>query len=213
MVRCPRSSSKSSIVRLVSTEFVYADGVSLSPEFDIGDVFAVLYQNSCRTLHDDIKFPSPDLILHYMDLLHAKCRQTGADVTPIIRTVMKRNKRQWLSTMGSNKTCFVCLRRRPEYGLPCSHWLCVSCVKDFGDQSDQNPDKFFVTRCFLCSEPCDLVVLDRPPTAGVGLLCLDGGGVRGIAQTEILCLLEERIGLPIPVQEHFQLSAGVSAGA
>ncbi|KAK8912542.1 Phospholipase A I [Metarhizium anisopliae] len=51
-----------------------------------------------------------------------------------------------------------------------------------------------------------------PPTAGVGLLSLDGGGVRGIVQTEILRLLEERIGLPIPVQEHFQLAAGVSAG-
>ena len=57
------------------------------------------------------------------------------------------------------------------------------------------------------------MVLDRPPTAGVGLLSLDGGGVRGIVQTEILRMLEEKIGLPIPIQEHFQLAAGVSAGA
>ncbi|KAH6971300.1 hypothetical protein EDB80DRAFT_870901 [Ilyonectria destructans] len=39
----------------------------------------------------------------------------------------------------------------------------------------------------------------RPPTAGVGVLCIDGGGVRGIIPTTILELLEE---------EHFQLCAG-----
>lgn len=90
--------------------------------------------------------------------------------------------------------------------------ICLSCVKDFGDQCHQNPDRYTVHNCFLCGSTCYLVVLDLPPTAGIGLLCLDGGGVRGVVQTEILGLLEERIGLPIPVQEHFQLAAGVSAG-
>lgn len=50
------------------------------------------------------------------------------------------------------------------------------------------------------------------PTAGIGILCIDGGGVRGIIPTTILELLEERIGLPIPIQEHFKLALGISAG-
>ena len=128
------------------------------------------------------------------------------------QNTMNRHNEKWLNIEGSNDTCLVCLRRRPEYSLPCNHTLCLNCVKDFGNQCLQNPDRFAVRNCFLCGSVCDLVVLDRPPTAGVGLLCLDGGGVRGVVQTEILRVLEERIGLPIPIQEHFQLAAGVSAG-
>lgn len=50
------------------------------------------------------------------------------------------------------------------------------------------------------------------PTGGIGILCFDGGGVRAIGETTILELLEERIGLGIPVQEHFKLILGISAG-
>ncbi|EXU95505.1 patatin-like phospholipase [Metarhizium robertsii] len=180
-------------------------------EFNIHDVFTVLYQGACRQLSENIKFPSPDLILHHMNLLHTKFRRAGGEITDILQDSMKRHRKNWSRVEGSTDTCFVCLRRRPEYQLPCSHTLCVSCVKDFGNQCRQNPDRFIVRSCFLCDNACNLVVLDRPPTTGVGLLCLDGGGVRGIVQTEILRLLEERIGLPIRIQEHFQLAAGVSA--
>ncbi|EXU95695.1 patatin-like phospholipase family protein [Metarhizium robertsii] len=158
------------------------------PGFEIRDVFTALYQGACRKLSEDIDFPGTDLILRHMSLLHAKFERTGGMITSIHRQTMNRHRDRWLYIEGSSDTCFVCLRRRPEYLLPCDHTLCRSCVKDFGDQCH------------------------RPPTAGVGLLSLDGGGVRGIVQTEILRLLEERIGLPIPVQEHFQLAAGVSAG-
>ncbi|KAH6980571.1 hypothetical protein EDB80DRAFT_262801 [Ilyonectria destructans] len=58
--------------------------------------------------------------------------------------------------------------------------------------------------CFLCGAYAGLHMRVRPPTAGVGVLCIDGGGVRGIIPTTILELLEE---------EHFQLCAGVCAGA
>lgn len=147
-----------------------------------------------------------------MRRLHTQFERTGSIVTSIHRKTMSRHRGKWLDVEGSTATCFACLRRRPAYFLPCTHNLCLNCVKDFGDQCRRNPYRFRVRSCFLCGRVCDLTVLDRPPTAGVGLLCLDGGGVRGIVQTEILRILEERIGLPIPVQEHFQLAAGVSAG-
>ncbi|KAH6884963.1 acyl transferase/acyl hydrolase/lysophospholipase [Thelonectria olida] len=53
----------------------------------------------------------------------------------------------------------------------------------------------------------------RPPTAGYSILCIDGGGVRGIVPPTVLKLIEERLGLPIPIQEHFTHAYGVSAGA
>ena len=156
--------------------------------------------------------PHVDVILRHMRLLHARFRRTKKPITSVHQDTMTRHRGRWSGTIGSARTCFMCLRRRPEYRLTCTHMLCLGCVKDFGDQGRQNPDRFTVRACFLCGCPSDLVVLDRPPTAGVGLLCLDGGGVRGIIQTVILSVLEERIGLRIPVQEHFQLAAGVSAG-
>lgn len=184
-----------------------------SSEFEIRDVFNDLYRGACRALSDATNFPSHELIWRHMSVLHATFRRSGKPITSLHQETMERHRETWSRVEGSVDTCYGCLRRRPEYALPCGHVVCLSCVKDFGVQCRQNPYRFVVTCCFLCGAECNLVVLDRPPTAGVGLLCLDGGGIRGIMQTEILCFLEERIGLPIPIQEHFQLVAGVSAGA
>lgn len=194
---------------------VFADE-NHEPDFRIDDVFDQLYRGACQKLYNDVIFPSSDEILHHMVLLHRKLRRSKAgssSVVDLIKRVMDGNKRSWARIGGSTDTCFACLRRRPEYFLPCHHSLCLACVKDFGDPCQQNPTRFIMTTCCLCGrKTSNLVVLDRPPTAGIGLLCLDGGGVRGVVQTEILSLLEQRIGLPIPVQEHFQLAAGASAG-
>ncbi|RSL59213.1 hypothetical protein CEP51_013959 [Fusarium floridanum] len=53
----------------------------------------------------------------------------------------------------------------------------------------------------------------RPPTAGHSILCIDGGGVRGILPPAILAQIQNRLDLPIPIQELFTLAYGVSAGA
>ncbi|KNB17871.1 hypothetical protein FOXG_22083 [Fusarium oxysporum f. sp. lycopersici 4287] len=58
-----------------------------------------------------------------------------------------------------------------------------------------------------------LVVRIRPPTAGHSILCIDGGGVRGIIPPAILGQVQQQLDLPIPVQEFFTLAYGVSAGA
>ena len=181
-------------------------------DFSIHDVFAALYQDACQEFSTDASFPMSELTFRYVDLLYTEWQRSGGPITTIVKGVLSKHRKAWSQIPGSPDTCFVCLRRRPEKYLPCKHWLCQSCVKDFGNQCRFNPDKFVLKSCILCGKACYLVILDRPPTAGVGLLCLEGGGVRGILQTEILCELEKRIGLPIPVQEHFQVAAGVSAG-
>ncbi|RKK85892.1 hypothetical protein BFJ68_g15415 [Fusarium oxysporum] len=58
-----------------------------------------------------------------------------------------------------------------------------------------------------------LVVRIRPPTAGHSILCIDGGGVRGIIPPAILGQVQQQLDLPIPIQEFFTLAYGVSAGA
>lgn len=41
---------------------------------------------------------------------------------------------------------------------------------------------------------------------------IDGGDVRGIVPLQILKLLEDRVGLPYPVQENFDGAVGISSG-
>ncbi|RSL73884.1 hypothetical protein CEP54_000277 [Fusarium duplospermum] len=50
-------------------------------------------------------------------------------------------------------------------------------------------------------------------TTGHSILCIDGGGVRGILPPAILAQIQNRLDLPIPIQELFTLAYGVSAGA
>lgn len=44
------------------------------------------------------------------------------------------------------------------------------------------------------------------------LLSLDGGGVRGVAELEILRRLETEIGLNVPITDFFDLIVGTSIG-
>ncbi|KAK3692967.1 hypothetical protein B0T22DRAFT_532338 [Podospora appendiculata] len=76
----------------------------------------------------------------------------------------------------------------------------------------------------LRSENTCFVCLRRVPHLGTECrhriceICIKGVcritdcGVRGIIPTTMLELLEERIGLPIPIQEHFKLALGINAG-
>lgn len=82
----------------------------------------------------------------------------------------------------------------------------------FGESEDHDPWLFRLPSCLLCQARVDFMVRIRPPTAGHGILCIDGGGIGGIIPSTVLELVEESLGLPIPVQEHFSLAYGVSIG-
>ena len=52
----------------------------------------------------------------------------------------------------------------------------------------------------------------KPKCAGVRVLTLDGGGVRGIVELAILGELERRVGLEVSITELFDLIVGTSTG-
>jgi hypothetical protein len=85
---------------------------------------------------------------------------------------------------------------------------------NFGEQSIEDPWEFKVRRCFLCKMimPEDVIVKIHPPTSGAGVLCLDGGGVRGVIPLAFMKRIQDRIGLPIPFQSFFKTAFGVSSG-
>jgi hypothetical protein len=83
----------------------------------------------------------------------------------------------------------------------------------FVENSEDDPWTFKIHRCFLCGEEAkDVSVKIHPPTAGVGVLCIDGGGTRGIIPLTLMKRIQDRIGLPIPLQDFFRVAFGISSG-
>ncbi len=67
----------------------------------------------------------------------------------------------------------------------------------------------------LCSEHWPehgKLVRLKPRCAGVRILTLDGGGIRGIIELALLEKLHSRIGLDVPLQDFFDLVMGTSTG-
>jgi hypothetical protein len=136
--------------------------------------------------------------------------KTSADIH---RSTLRRFAGRWHSIYSSS-TCYPCLRRRPQHGLECGHINCENCVVVFGDDCKDDPWIFKIHDCFLCGAEMlkEVVVKVHPPTAGVGVLCIDGGGTRGVLPLKFMKRIEDRIGLPIRPQRLFKVVVGTSSG-
>ncbi|EXK25131.1 hypothetical protein FOMG_18188 [Fusarium oxysporum f. sp. melonis 26406] len=127
---------------------------------------------------------------------------------------------RFYSTIGgasnflSHETCLACLRELPEHALPCGHILCNPCVLAHGK-------KISLTAIVL--EKCPLHYTEtfweppwqinvKPPHAGVRILCLDGGGFRGIVSLLVLRHIEKYLSPELPIQSFFDLIVGTSTG-
>ena len=64
----------------------------------------------------------------------------------------------------------------------------------------------------LCGRVSYLRAELKPPTAGVRVLSIDGGGVRGIVPLEFLNALQGLLGFDMHLQHMFDLAFGTSAG-
>jgi len=158
----------------------------------------------------------------------------GLSSAEIHRTNLRIYQSRWRG-ITSNNTCLLCLRRRPQYELHCGHEICENCVVVFGKRSSDDPWLFEIDECLLCGaamivespelqlkmecgleteteEYGPLIIRIHPPTAGVGVLCVDGGGVRATAPLGFLERLQRDVALPIPVQRFFKVAVGISSG-
>lgn len=113
----------------------------------------------------------------------------------------------------SHATCFCCLMDVPEHPLPCGHVLCTACIKAYGKAS----------KSFVALQSCPLhrdatqwakpaTVKFKPAGAGIRVLSLDGGGIRGIVQLEVLRAIEKTLGGFLPIQSFFDLIVGTGTG-
>ncbi|KAI9691461.1 MAG: hypothetical protein M1822_007532 [Bathelium mastoideum] len=110
-------------------------------------------------------------------------------------------------------TCYCCLMEVPEHPLQCGHVLCTRCVKAYGHQHDSH--SMLMDYCPLHSTQRfdrPWIIHFKPDYAGVRILTLDGGGMRGILELEVLRAIELTLGGKIPIQAFFDLIVGTSTG-
>lgn len=65
--------------------------------------------------------------------------------------------------------------------------------------------------CLLCFSGWLTVAL-KPLTAGVRILSIDGGGIRGVVPLEFLGILPNVVGPNCPIRDLFDLAFGTSSG-
>jgi hypothetical protein len=58
----------------------------------------------------------------------------------------------------------------------------------------------------------EVVVRVYPPTAGVGVLYINGGGARGVIPLKFIQRIQDYIRLPIPLQRFFKVTIRTSSG-
>lgn len=112
----------------------------------------------------------------------------------------------FLRTQEYGAMCLVCLTRPWQLPLQCGgHGTCYQCRNPIRRTHGQT--------CFVCHSPEHKLRLSTEQGRGRGrVLALDGGGVRGHIQLEILALLEREIGLDLPLRYFFDLIVGTSIG-
>lgn len=127
---------------------------------------------------------------------------------------LQKYKSSW-SLMRSNKTCFGCLRAVPDHMLECGHAFCEQCVRELGTPSEYFEYGWVLNACVLCQSTWqdgrNLFRL-KPRCAGVRVLTLDGGGIRGMVEISLLEKLHTEIDIDIPLREFFDLIIGTSTG-
>lgn len=164
---------------------------------EIRKLFIYIYKSLCARDQEAPSLPDPTVLL--------KLRE---DIFQEFSTV-------WTLTT-SNKTCFTCLQSVPDHVLPCGHGYCAECVKEFGKKSNYFEYGIVMDHCILCQtqwrEQHRQLIRLKPRCAGVRILTLDGGGVRGIMELALLDKLERRVGLKLPIKDLFDLIMGTSTG-
>jgi hypothetical protein len=148
-------------------------------------------------------------IENHVEAMFADLRNSSA--AELHRTNLKSHSLQW-AQLESNRTCLCCIRRSPEHVLACGHAFCDICIRIFGTTQCSIESHFTLHVCVLCNHQVSSTVVLKPATAGIRILSIDGGGVRGVIPLEFLQLIQDALGPKCPIQEFFDLAFGTSAG-
>ena len=118
-----------------------------------------------------------------------------------------------LRSLPTNIVCLFCLMRTPQHVLRCGHTLCDVCVKSLGDRTKWEYC-YEIHKCIYCLQLANFKKFLKPPTCGIRVLSLDGGGIRGVVSLENILLLQAELAQSSTLEflDLFDLRIGTSAG-
>ncbi|KAI9717977.1 MAG: hypothetical protein M1828_007013 [Chrysothrix sp. TS-e1954] len=195
------------------------------PDFSPVDVFGELYEHHLvAAVNTSIELAQSGrqssfistvldaFIAFFEQLAKASPKMTAAS----LHATNMRIHHARLRSVKSNRSCLCCLMRMPEKVLDCGHALCDVCVRIFGERSCTQKHSYTITTCVLCGVPNQSPNFNFvPPTAGIRILALDGGGIRGVIPLTFLMHLQQDLTTMLPssaLQDHFDLVCGTSSG-
>ncbi len=101
-------------------------------------------------------------------------------------------------------TCIGCLLITPSEKLGCGHMFCKMCCEEIFNYNN--------CRCPICNNPLPPREKNElKPTMGYRILCLDGGGVKGIVELVTLMYIEKLLDMPFSAL--FDAIFGTSTGS
>ncbi|KAK4185799.1 hypothetical protein QBC35DRAFT_502844 [Podospora australis] len=167
-----------------------------------------------RSTHPEL--PPPSISRRNTFKYLSQSSAVDASILAIRRHLMEHHQHLW-TRIRSNKTCLGCLQAVPDHVLSCGHAYCPRCVQETSTPTQFAECAWVVHHCVLCDREQGQgnghVVQLKPRCAGVRILSLDGGGVRGIVELGLVQALEEEIGLSnVRLAEMFDLIVGTSTG-
>ena len=185
-------------------------------EFDPSAIYQFFYESLCRRSFE-LSFCKPSMVPDFSEAILENLVKMFANMELRNTTAqnlhcdqLKQSGIPW-TRIFSNNTCFYCVRRKPEHVLTCGHGICETCIHTFGHAEAAVEYSYRIGACLLCGSGTLRVTL-KPSTAGVRLLSIDGGGVRGVIPLEFLVLLQNELGSACKVQDLFDLAFGTSSG-
>lgn len=185
--------------------------------FLVSTVYERLYRPICRQVfgeaivQSDVREGFERALVRQLD---AASRETSKETVAAQHAAQLAELRPYLSQIFSDKTCLCCAHRTPEKALTCRHSLCDECIRIFGRRSLSGKYCYVLENCLLCGERhLGQPFRQTPPTAGIRLLTLDGGGTRSIIELVFLDRFQKRLKkLHIRITDAFDFVCGTSAG-
>jgi hypothetical protein len=111
------------------------------------------------------------------------------------------------------RLCAGCFFAYWDDVLPCRHGFCKACTHNQFPQWKHSA-RLRIACCPVClqrfAEPVDIKL--QPPTACGRILSLDGGGIKGVIQLEILQRISALVGIHLPLDALFDMAIGTSIG-
>lgn len=111
-------------------------------------------------------------------------------------------QRDILSHIQTHRLCLACVLDIPTERLVCNHLLCISCCQEIEANGK--------LVCPFCDIQGYWSIQNIPAGAGVRLLTLDGGGIRGLVSAMMMTRIENQLG--VPCHQLFDLIVGTSSG-